>query len=139
MFAFSARSIERLQQVHPDLARCAHRAISLTTNDFGITCGLRCTEEQAHLFKTGKSEILKSLHLKQPTGYAHAIDILAYKKNNATWENRFYGPIIQAFITAAIDLKIQLQFGHLWETFAKGNRPDSVHIQLNSHYYESNL
>jgi len=135
MFSLSTRSLRVLDPVHPDLAQVARRAIIETTVDFGVSSGLRTIEEQDELLRQHKAEIRNSLHLVQSDGYAHAIDIFAYINNKATWENRFYGPIVQAFIVAGTALGVQLEFGHLWKSFRGKNSPDSVHIQLNQKYY----
>ena len=119
-----------LNGVHPDLARVTKRAIELTPIDFGISEGVRTYARQVELVEEKKSTTLHSQHLLQDSGYGHAIDVYAYLNGKANWQNKYYGPIVQAFITAAIEEEVQLEFGHLWKDFQ-----DSVHIQLSPDYY----
>lgn len=131
MFEFSAASRSKLVGVHPDLVQVANRAIQISKIDFGIAEGLRSYERQAELMRQRKTTTLHSKHLIQTsTGYGHAIDVFAYVNNIASYNWRYYGPIVQAFIEAGTALGIQLRFGHLWQTFT-----DSVHIELSGKYY----
>lgn len=141
-FSFSRGSLKHLEGVHPDLQRVAKRAIKYTTIDFGITEGARSQQTQQQYLDAGKSQTLHSKHLIQDTGYAHAIDIVAWVDGSPNWQNGAqkgqpdnYGPIIQAFITASMleadeGRPVYLEFGHLWQGFR-----DSVHIQLNSRFH----
>ncbi len=65
--------VERLQTVHPQLARLV-RAVAETW-DVVILETLRTPERQAELVAHGKSKTLQSKHLVQPDGYAHAVDL----------------------------------------------------------------
>ncbi|KZZ63541.1 hypothetical protein A3765_10565 [Oleiphilus sp. HI0130] len=131
MFKLSGKSLQRLGGVHPDLVRLTKRAIERSPVDFGITEGVRSYERQVQLVQAKKSTTLHSLHLVQEhTGYGHAIDIFAYVGGKATWSPKYYGPIIQTFITEAAILGIQTEFGLLWKDFT-----DAPHIQLNRKFY----
>jgi len=44
--------------------------------------------------------------------------------------SKYYGPIVQTFLTEAVSLGVQIQCGHLWKEFQ-----DSPHIQLNPRFY----
>ncbi|MBD3768000.1 MAG: M15 family metallopeptidase [Gammaproteobacteria bacterium] len=130
-FALSKRSLANLEGVHPDLVRVVKRAIEITRVDFGVSEGLRTLERQKQLKEEGKSTTLKSRHLKQADGYGHAVDLYALDKSGkATWKHEDFRPVIQALMTAAIELDVQIQAGALWRTFL-----DSPHIQLNPEYY----
>jgi peptidoglycan L-alanyl-D-glutamate endopeptidase CwlK len=133
MFELSGKSLCKLNSVHPDLIRVTKRAIKISKIDFGVLDGARSYQKQCELVKSGDSHTLHSLHLLQDDGYAHAIDVFAWVNGNVSWKNLHYGPIVQAFITAATALEIQLEFGHLWHRFG-GSGQDSVHIQLNPKY-----
>lgn len=131
MYKFGAASKSKLVGVHPDLVRVAERAIQISKVDFGISEGARSYERQVELLKQRKTTTLHSKHLVQDsTGYSHAIDTFAYVNGQATYNWRYYGPIVQAFVEAATALGVQLRFGHLWKDFT-----DSVHIELNGKYY----
>jgi peptidoglycan L-alanyl-D-glutamate endopeptidase CwlK len=45
-YSLGARSLQRLEGVHPDLVRVVKRAISLTDLDFTVLEGLRTVERQ---------------------------------------------------------------------------------------------
>lgn len=130
MFELSTKSLRKLDEVHPELARLTRKAIQITKVDFGVHEGIRSYETQVRYMREKKTTTLHSLHLEQHDGYSHAIDIFAYIDGKANYRNQNYRPIIQAFITASIALEIQVEFGHLWKGFQ-----DSVHIQLNQKYY----
>ena len=131
MFSFGGKSKGRLIGVHPDLVRVAFKAIEISPIDFGINEGVRSMDRQLMLKAQRKTTIENSLHLVQKhTGHGHAIDVFAYVNNKGNWNKKYYGPIVQAFITAATIHGVQLKFGHLWKDFN-----DSVHIELNRKYY----
>lgn len=131
MYAFSGKSLQKLDGVHPDLVRVAKRVITKSPVDFGISEGVREYARQVELVEQRKSTTLHSKHLiQESTGYAHAIDVFAYIDGKAVWQPKHYGPIVQAFITESAVLGVQLRFGHLWKTFQ-----DSAHIELNSRFY----
>lgn len=129
-FELSRKSMRQLRTVHPDLQRVTKRAIELTRIDFGVSEGLRSASRQLELVAQRKSTTENSKHLIQEDGYGHAIDIYAFYNGKVNWTNRVYGPIIQAFITAAIEEGVQVIFGHLWLDLF-----DSVHIELNEEHY----
>lgn len=123
--------MQRLDGVHPDLVRVSKRVIERSPIDFGIVEGVRSFERQAQLVQERKSTTLHSLHLVQEhTGFGHAIDVFAFVGGKASWQPKYYGPIIQTFITEAAILGIQLEFGLLWKDFI-----DAPHIQLNRKFY----
>lgn len=126
----SKRSQERLQGVHPDLIKVVNRALEISPYDFGITEGVRSIETQKQYVTEGKSKTMNSYHLKQEDGYSYAIDFVVYLGSNITWEIGYYRKVIQAFITASIELGVQIEAGGLWRTFV-----DGPHIQLNRGYY----
>lgn len=122
---FSKSSLNRLSMAHDDLERVAVLALKYSKYDFGITCSLRTIEEQEQFVKEGKSQTMKSRHLPNEQGVSEAIDIKVYVGGQVVWEHRYFRQVIQAFVRAAIELGIQLEFGGLWETFI-----DSPHIEL---------
>ena len=129
-FGLSAASLKNMQGVHPDLVAVVKRAIELTRIDFGVSEGLRTYEKQCEMVRDDKSKTLHSKHLLQDSGYGHAVDVFAYMNGEEEWHNKYYGPICQAFVTAAIELETQIVLGHLWLGFQ-----DSVHIELDGNYY----
>lgn len=81
MPAFSKKSLEMLQQCHPDLQKVMMEAIKII--DFSVTEGARTKEKQIEYYKAGKSKTLNSKHLPKYCNefgreYSFAIDILPY-------------------------------------------------------------
>jgi len=129
-FQLSDRSLSRLAGVHPDLARVVERAIEITPLDFGVSEGLRSEEKQRVMMKEGRSQTMNSLHLKQPDGYGHAVDLYVLVNGSVSWEHKYFRKVIQAVFTAAIEEGVQIEAGALWRDFL-----DSPHIQLNQKHY----
>src|SRR5690606_19512588 len=91
-YAFSSRSLKRLEGVHPRLVALAREAIALSPVDFMITEGLRTKARQAALVKAGASRTWRSRHL---TG--HAIDVAALVDGQVRWDWPLYPRIAAAF------------------------------------------
>ena len=108
-FKLSKRSLGRLEGVHPDPVRVVEKAITLTTVDFGVTCGLRTLEEQKKLVEQGASQTLKSKHLE-----GLAVDLVAYVGGRVSWEMPLYDKIADAMHTAALEEGVKLCWGGAW-------------------------
>jgi peptidoglycan L-alanyl-D-glutamate endopeptidase CwlK len=74
---FSSASLERLYGVHPALVDLCFDV--LYYHDFTVTYGKRTIEEQMHLFNEGLSKTMRSKHLVQEDGFAHAVDIAPFR------------------------------------------------------------
>lgn len=129
-FQLSKSSLSNLDGVHPDLVAVVKRAIEITRIDFGVSEGLRMPQRQKQLKAEGKSTTLTSKHLVQADGYGHAIDLFALVNGKASWEHKHFRLAIQAMMTAAIELDVQIRAGGLWRDFL-----DSPHFELNAEYY----
>jgi len=125
MFKLSARSLSRLEGVHPDLVRVVHRAIQNSTVDFAVLEGLRTPERQQQLVKAGASLTLKSRHI---TG--HAVDLGAIVDGKIRWDWPLYYKIAEAMKDAARDLKVSITWGGDWTMFK-----DGPHYELNRKVY----
>lgn len=127
-FEFSQRSKDRMIGVAPDLIRVAERAIELTKVDFGIPQygGRRSEDEQKHLFVTGASkadgEANLSFHQMGDALDFYAIDP---ETKAASWEPGLLAQVAAAFLQAAIELDIDLEWGGLWTSFI-----DAPHVQV---------
>ena len=130
-FKLSQTSIDRLEGVHPDLINVVERAIEISPYDFGVSEGVRTLALQKQYVADGKSTTINSKHIPGEDGYSHAVDIFGYINGKVTWEHKYFRKIIQAFMTAAIELGIQIEAGGLWRDFL-----DSPHFQLNAKYYD---
>lgn len=109
-FKFSKRSLSKLEGLNPSLVAVAHKAISYTTVDFGVTEGLRTIDRQRKLYELGATKILNSKHL-----IGHAIDVVAYVGNRISWEFPLYADIAEAFKMSAIDLSVGIRWGGMWD------------------------
>lgn len=125
MFSFSQRSLNNLEGVHPDLVRVCHRALELTTVDFGITEGLRSYNRQKELVAAGKSQTMHSRHLS-----GKAVDYAAFLSGGVTWHESYYHQIAAAFKAAAAELGIPIVWGGDWVSFK-----DLDHVELERHAY----
>jgi len=114
-FKLSARSLGRLEGVHPDLVRVVKRAIQLTPVDFMITEGLRTRERQAQLLKAGASRTMNSRHL---TG--HAVDVAAMIGPEVRWDWPLYPKIAAAFKQAAAEEAVRIVWGGDWKSLRDG-------------------
>lgn len=114
------RSKERLEGVHPDMVAVVERAIELTEIDFTVLEGLRTLERQETLVARGASTTLNSRHI---TG--HAVDLGAYVDGEVRWDWPLYHKIAEAMKQAALELKVDMDWGGDWKSF-----PDGPHYQL---------
>lgn len=108
-FKLSKRSLSKLEGVSPALVKVVHRAIELTTVDFGVICGLRTIEEQKQLVASGASQTMKSKHID-----GHAVDLMAYIGDRASWELTLYDNIADAMRVAAIEEGVAIRWGAAW-------------------------
>lgn len=109
MYQLSAKSISKLDGVHPDLVKVIKRAIEITPVDFTVLEGLRTKERQAYLVKKGASKTMRSRHL---TG--HAVDVAPIVNGKISWVMKDYKPIVDAVKQAALELKIPMEHGYDW-------------------------
>lgn len=123
---FGKKSIAHLEEdLHYDMVRLCHLALKYTPYDFGITCALRNLIQQKKMVASGASRTLKSKHLPQDDGLSHAIDFAVYVNGSITWNIKYFRKVIQAFVRAAIELGIQVEFGGLWQSYV-----DGPHVEL---------
>lgn len=118
-FKLSNRSRDNLRGVHPKLVRVVERAIEITKVDFGVTQGLRTEIEQEQLVAAGKSQTMKSKHLRQEDGHGHAVDLVAWVHTDGgshiSWELNLYDDIADAMKRAARDVGLSLRWGAAWQ------------------------
>ena len=110
-FRLSKRSLRNLQDVHPDLARCVHRALALSDVDFCVHEGLRSKARQQKLFERGASRTLHSKHL---TG--HAVDLVPVVGKLPTWRWELIYQVAGSMRRAASELGLmdQIVWGGCW-------------------------
>ena len=113
-FKLSQRSFQKLVGVHPYLSSVVKDAIELTKIDFGVIYGVRTVEEQEKLVAAGRSQTMKSKHLKQEDGFCHAVDLMAYVGSRASWELNLYDDIADAMAQAAKTHNVPIKWGAAW-------------------------
>ena len=114
MYKLSSRSLGKLEGVNPILVDTVKRAIELTKVDFGVIYGVRSLETQKKLYESGRSQTMKSKHLIQPDGTAHAVDLMAYDGSDPSWEMAMYDDIADAMKAAAKETGAKIRWGAAW-------------------------
>ena len=115
MFKLSQRSFQRLVGVHPNLVDTVKLAIKKSNTDFGVIYGVRDLATQEKLFKSGKSQTMKSKHLIQEDGYSHAVDLMAYDSGEPSWDIVDYDNIADAMKAAAKETGAKICWGAAWQ------------------------
>jgi len=131
-FKFGSTSEAMLNRVHPDMVKLCRRALEISPYDFGInSSSVRTLKEQEKFVAEGKSKTMNSRHIVvSPEDVSMAVDINVFVNGKITWEIGYFRKVAQAFVTAAIELGIQIELGCLWRTFV-----DGPHIELDRKYY----
>lgn len=130
-FVLSARSINRLDGVHPALVAVVRAAIAISKTDFTVVEGVRTLEKQREYFLAGKSRTMKSRHL---TG--HAVDLMPYGDFDGdgdmegSWELENFYPLNDAMQAAAASLNVKITWGGSWARFV-----DCPHFELDPEKY----
>ena len=119
-FQLDARSLQRLQGVHPDLAKVIHRAAALSPIEFRVIEGLRTEKRQRELVASGASKTMNSRHL---TG--HAVDLAPYVGGTIRWDWPLYHKLAPAVKQAATEAGVRIEWGGDWKSFR-----DGPHFQL---------
>jgi peptidoglycan L-alanyl-D-glutamate endopeptidase CwlK len=120
-YSLSAKSLDRLKGLHPDLVKIVERAIEITDIDFSVGEGLRSITRQKELYAEGATTTMNSRHL---TG--HAVDLFALDENGkVTWDWKYYHPLSDAVKQAAKDVGVMIEWGGDWSKFK-----DGPHYQL---------
>ena len=125
MQKFSAKSLERLQTVHPDLQRVFLEAIENSPYDFSITEGIRTLERQKQLYAEGKSQTMNSRHLK---GYA--VDIAVFVDGKVTWDLKYYKVVAEHILAVAKLNDVPVVWGGSWKSLV-----DGPHFELDRNKY----
>ena len=119
-YVLGARSLKRLEGVHPDLVKVVKRAIKITDTDFTVLEGVRTLAKQREYVAAGASKTMNSRHL---TG--HAVDLGALVGGKVRWDWPLYHKIAAAMKQAAKDVGVPLEWGGDWKKFK-----DGPHFQL---------
>ena len=114
-FKLSGRSLNKLEGVNPLLVDTVKRAIEVSSVDFGVIYGVRSLAEQKKLYKAGRSQTMKSRHLLQQDGTAHAVDLMAYDGSNPSWDIGMYDDIADAMKEAGRETGGKSCWGAAWQ------------------------
>ena len=109
-FKLSERSLGKLEGVNDSMKLVVMKAITLTTIDFGVICGIRSQAEQEELVAKGASKTMKSRHL---TG--DAVDLMCYIGSRGSWELNLYDDVADAMKQAAQDEGVGIRWGAAWQ------------------------
>lgn len=110
-----ARSLSRLEGVHPDLVRVVKRAAVISNIDFTVLEGLRTKARQIELKAKGATKTLNSRHLN-----GHAVDIAPLISGEVTWSWPPYHALAKIIKDAAIAENVPITWGGDWQTFKDG-------------------
>lgn len=113
----SNKSLSNLEGVHPALVAVVMLAMSRSSQDFGVSEGLRSEERQQELFNSGFSKTMNSKHLVQKTGFGHAVDLYPSGFNSvAEITDAAYESVANAIKSAAVELGVKVRWGYdMWE------------------------
>lgn len=114
-YMLGAASRAHLAGVHPRLVAVVERAITITTQDFCVQEGVRSIQTQREYVERGVSKTMHSMHLRQPDGYGHAVDLVPWIDGAARWEWGAIYPIAEAMRQAARDEGVELVWGGAWD------------------------
>lgn len=113
-----ARSLLRLEGVHPDLVRVVKKAAATSDLDFTVLEGLRTPERQRELMKQGATKTLNSRHL---TG--HAVDLGALVKGEVRWDWSLYLKLAEVMRSASLAEKVPIRWGGTWKLLSALSGP----------------
>lgn len=119
------RSLQRLDQAHPDLKRLMIEAAKRCPVDFEIGEVKRSKARQEQLVKAGASQTMRSRHL---TG--HAADIVCTVEGKVRWDWPLYARAAAHIKGVAETLRIPIVWGGDWKTLR-----DGPHFELDRKAY----
>lgn len=119
-FSLSAKSLSRLDGVHPKLVSVVKLASTISSVDFAVLEGVRSIERQQALVKAGASQTMRGRHLS-----GHAVDLGAIVDGQVRWDWPLYDKIALAMKEAANRLGVPIEWGGDWKSLK-----DGPHFQL---------
>jgi hypothetical protein len=130
-FELDRASLLNLAGVHPYLQKVVLAAADRSPVKFAIIegGGLR-TQEQANDNAERGTGIKSSLHLRQPSGYSHAVDLVVVKDGALTWEQAdlgLYEQLSRVVFEAADEQGVPLQWGKDWDDYPHFQLPKWPH------------
>jgi len=130
-YAFSRRSMSRLETAHPALQALMVAAIADDPPcDMTILCGYRTEEDQNEAYQRGASK-LKYPRSKHNIWPSHAVDVAPYIEGAVSWEWPDYWPLVEHIkatwerLPSSVTDGWRLVAGADWQSF-----PDGPHWQI---------
>lgn len=115
MFQLGQKSLKNLEGVHPKLVEVVQLAIQWTRQDFTVFEGLRSPETQEEYLRRGVTRTRNSMHLRQPDGYGHAVDLVPWVAGAPRWEWEPIYWIALSMDAASRELGCKLVWGGVWD------------------------
>lgn len=136
-----ARSLSRLEGVHPDLVRVVKRAAATSDLDFTVLEGLRTLDRQKQLKAQGATKTMNSRHL---TG--HAVDLAPMVGGEVRWDWPLYHRLAEIVRSASLAEKVPIRWGGTWKLLSaltgpitsknlSRTFPDGPHFELPRNIY----
>lgn len=114
-YSLGAKSLAELEGVHPSLVMVVRAAIVMSKQDFSVHDGLRTAAEQKEYVRRGVSKTMNSMHMKQPDGFGHAVDLVPWINGQLRWEVKPCLVIAAAVHEAATKQGVDLIWGAVWD------------------------
>jgi peptidoglycan L-alanyl-D-glutamate endopeptidase CwlK len=116
VYRLGSKSLSELSGVHDDLVDVVNLAITLTTQDFAVHDGRRTADEQNALYLSGASKLDGDKKIsRHQTG--HAVDLVPYVNGKLRWEWPVIFPVADAVRKAAVQLRVPIRWGGVWQVF----------------------
>jgi len=107
MARFGKRSMRNLEGVHPLLVDWALELVTIM--DCSVVSGVRDMTTQRQYVSLGVSKTMNSMHLIQPDGYGHAVDLAPYP---IKWERtRSFDLLAGIGLGLAFKMGIKIRWG----------------------------
>lgn len=123
----SAKSLEKLSRVHPDLQRVVKRAAGMGKLDLIVIEGERTLEKQRALVEKGASQTMRSRHVREMNqcGEVCAVDLGVMVGGSLRWDWPLYYKLGALMKEAAEIEGVKIEWGGDWVKFK-----DGPHFQL---------
>lgn len=137
-FKLSDASKNKLTRLKPEMADVVRRAIQLTAVDFSVYETARTLEQQRNYVKRGVSRTMKSKHLSQADGFAHAVDLVPYIDGKLVWDWDGCYAIACAMDEAATQLGYagNIRWGGAWDRVLSDFGGSSAEYKLEVEKYK---
>lgn len=111
MARFGKRSMANLEDVHPLLVDWCLELVTIM--DCTVVSGVRDLTTQREYVARGVSKTMNSMHLIQPDGYGHAVDLAPYP---IKWERtRSFDLLAGIGLGLAFKMGIKIRWGGDWD------------------------